>query len=175
MFDEGISWVQQSKIIALETYLTPRTLSDQEADMIFSHISPVAKSIDKSHISYAFVGSTEEEEILAIQLSDKVLTKLGWEWKDWPTDIWPKSENKLPVQQKLVGSFPMSGIEIDALDPSLIEVDQSLVKSLQDTGLRSVRENSVVEASLLQHGVKQMMILIMIGAKPAPDFSHTKG
>jgi hypothetical protein len=172
-FDEGISSsqkrkidAQQSKIIALETQLAPRTVTAEQAARIISRLSAASNDIDASQIGYAFGASTDEEIAFAIALSANVLATLGFDWKDWPKGAWPTGETWLPDQKKWVGAFPMSGIEVDVLDPSLSGVGQALIAALKETGFDGVRENPRVDAGL-QQSAGQMLILVLIGTKPA--------
>jgi hypothetical protein len=166
VFDERISAAQQEKIIALEHRLAARALSDDQSAMIVSRISKAAPQ-DVGQIGYVFSATNDEEFALAIDLSDNVFSKLGWTWKNWPTQPGTiEITTHLPGRDKKLGLVPLSGVQVQAFDSKLETVVATLVAALRDAGIEFVRTDPKADAEL-QKTNPQMTIMVMVGMKPA--------
>jgi hypothetical protein len=122
VFDEGISASQQSKIIALETKLAPRTLS--EAEVV--EVAGTLKQFGGQEFTIASYGG--EPAMLAGRLRN-VFEIAGWKWFNPEYQLMP-----------LPGTV---GIQIWAYSDSSREAARQLIKALDD---------KFIEAALLPPG-----------------------
>ena len=148
--------IQRTEIISLETYLLPRSINEEQAKSIADKIgSPF-------QIEYAFSATNEEEINLAIMLSEKAFSKVGWAWVDWPGALGELVTN-LPGRRR-IGTIPLSGVQVRILNSKLSGVADKLVDALRAVGLDNVRIDSA-DAPLLTANAR-MLIEVMIGQKP---------
>jgi hypothetical protein len=163
--EDKIKAAQRDKIIALEHKLAARSLSDGQSAMIVSRLSKAVPQ-DVGQIAYVFLGTNDEEFALAIDLSDNVFSKLGWTWKNWPTQPGMlEMTTHFPGRDKKVGWVPLSGVQVQAFDPKLEKVVATLVAGLRDAGIESVRTEPKADAEL-QSTNPQMTIMVVIGMRP---------
>jgi hypothetical protein len=110
-FDEGISNAQQSKIIALETKLAPRTLSEADA----AEVAFLLKQFKGQEFT---IGSYGGEAALLADRLKVILEKADWKWFIPEYQILP-----------LAGA---TGIQIWARSQDSREAARALIKALGD-------------------------------------------
>ena len=165
--DAEIANRQRAEIISLETYLTPRVLTDKQNAEIVEKISSPSVKIAPFQIEYAFSAVNEEEINLAVALSEKVFVKAGWKWIDWPSAP-GEVGTYLPYAKKRISNIPFSGIQIRVFNSKLSDVAKTLVFALREAGLDNVR----IDAGDVPVENPSMpgLIEVMIGQKPRYQF-----
>jgi hypothetical protein len=135
VFDESISSKQQStiesqnsQIIALETRLAPRHLSDDHKDKLVDRMSVFAGT--KFAISSA---SSAEAETFAIEIAD-VLVLAKWQWISWPLG---GIATNPPKGRPQIGLDLMTGIEAHIFDQAKAPIATELFRGLADAGFKS--------------------------------------
>jgi len=130
-FDEGISDTQQSKIIALETRLAPRSLSNAQ----IASLGEVMKAFPK--FSFDVSGSDREPLDFGIQIAS-ALKLAGDEWKDWGSKdtgglVWPGTG------YPIFGDIRMVGAVISTTDPQLEGAVKTLAEELRKDGIDEIQ------------------------------------
>jgi hypothetical protein len=154
--------VEDKQIKELEYHLAARTLTEDQSTLMVSRISKVI-SPDIGPIEYIFSATSDEEIAFAYDLSDGVFAKLGWDWKPWamaPHEL----RVTLPRQNRVIGWIPLSGVQIQSLNPKLDGIVDAIVSSLTEVGIEGARTDPTVK-SVWQTG--PMMIAVMIGMRPS--------
>jgi hypothetical protein len=158
--DSRISIGQRDEIIGLQQHLTARELSDEQNASALAAISGSPLSI-----KYAFSLTDDEQAALAIALSQKIFSKAGWEWVNWPARDKELTIN-LP-NRPYVGFVLLNGIQLRILNPALLPVARALERALTDAGLENVRMDQENDARAgFQKPDNPMLMQIMIGTRP---------
>jgi hypothetical protein len=132
VFDEGISSAQQSKIIALETKLAPRTLSDSE-------VAEIAATLHRFSAPEFTIGSYGGEAAALAARLRTLLEKAGWAWYErifqmvplagtTGIQVWARSQSSRDAARPLVDALNGKFIEATLLpdrpdNPSELKIE----------------------------------------------------
>jgi hypothetical protein len=151
VFDEGISEAQQSKIIALETRLTPRHFSDVQKATLANRM----KKFPDTKFAMSAAGGAEAENF-AIEVAD-ALTTAGWQWINWP--LGGIAVNP-PGGRPQIGLDLMAGTETHIFHQAQAPIATELFRVLSAAGFK----NQWVLLSPANPNVADVVIII-IGSK----------
>ena len=163
-FSHRLQTLQEKEVFTLESHLAARTLNDKQSALMVSRLSKAIPP-DVGQISYVFSATSDEEIAFAYDLSDGVFAKIGWDWKEWT--VRPRELRiTLPRQERVIGWIPLSGVQIQSLNPKLDGVVMALVDALKEIGIEGARTDPSANA-IWQTSNGPMYIAIMIGMKPS--------
>ena len=73
---------------------------------------------------------------------------------------------RLPFQGKLIGTgVPISGVQIQIMDPRLLGVEKTLIEALSDAGLEKVRADPRWDADM-ENAIPKRTVQVLIGMRP---------
>jgi hypothetical protein len=149
VFDEGISGSQQSKIIALETRLASRALSDEQMADLVTHLTPFSGQ----HFDIVTYWNNPESLMIANRIYD-ALVNAGWLY-DKP----PNGEFVLGVETGVRVWFDKRA------DKRMREAASELVGSLLTNGIYAYIDPRAEQESPASEPI-QTKLMVNVGIKP---------